>query len=144
MRSGQPFHDQPVPLATQPGGHRLAAVGGQPVPEQGRFLPAEEAAQLAQGLDEGVGVVGVRLMVKGEGRAAAAGAVAQAGRHRRPLPVEVVVEDGGDPAWRPGAAGDGEQGDAGLVPEHDGGPTTAGVAADPRWLVFFASVRSRW
>jgi len=39
-------------------------VGGQPVPEQGRLLPAKEAAQLAQGADQRLGVVGVDLVVE--------------------------------------------------------------------------------
>jgi hypothetical protein len=52
-------------------------VGGQPVPHQRRLLPAEEAAQPFQSADQGVGVVGADLVVEGQGRAAAAGAVAQ-------------------------------------------------------------------
>jgi hypothetical protein len=43
----------------------LAAVDGQPVPHQGRLLATEEGAQLAGGLDERVGVVGVVLVVEG-------------------------------------------------------------------------------
>jgi hypothetical protein len=34
-------------------------------------LPVKEAAQLGQGTDQGVGVVGVDLVVEGDGRAAA-------------------------------------------------------------------------
>jgi hypothetical protein len=70
----------PPPARTADGAARSdgpAAVGGQPVPQQGRLLPAKEPAQLAQGLDEGVGVVGVDMVVEGKGRAAATGAVAQ-------------------------------------------------------------------
>src|SRR5215208_1779248 len=75
--AGQPFHDQPVPLAAEPGTHCLAAVGGQPIPQQGRLLPVEEASQLAECADQAVGVVGVELVVEGQGCATAAGAVAQ-------------------------------------------------------------------
>jgi hypothetical protein len=46
--------------------HRLAAVGGQPVPQQGRRLPAERPAQLVQSADQGIGVVGIDLVVEGE------------------------------------------------------------------------------
>jgi hypothetical protein len=46
--------------------HGQAAVGGQPVPHQGRLLPAEKGPQLAEGADEGVGVVGAVLMVEGD------------------------------------------------------------------------------
>jgi hypothetical protein len=48
----QRLHHQPGPLATQPGTHHPATVGGQPIPQQGRLLPAKEAAQLAERLDE--------------------------------------------------------------------------------------------
>jgi hypothetical protein len=48
----------------------VAAVGGQPIPQQGRLLPAEKAAQPFQGADQGVGVVGADLMVEGQRRAA--------------------------------------------------------------------------
>jgi hypothetical protein len=41
-----------------------AAVGGQPVPHQGRLLPTQEPAQPAQGADQGLGVVGVDLIWK--------------------------------------------------------------------------------
>jgi hypothetical protein len=46
--------------------HGQAAVGGQPVPHQGRLLPAEKGPQLTQRADEGVGVVGAVLMVEGD------------------------------------------------------------------------------
>ena len=42
--AGQRLHHQPGPLAAQPGVHQLAAVGGQPVPQQRRLLPTEELA----------------------------------------------------------------------------------------------------
>jgi predicted ATP-grasp superfamily ATP-dependent carboligase len=41
-------------------------VGGQPIPQQGCLLPAEEAAQLAERLDQAFGVVGVDLVVEGK------------------------------------------------------------------------------
>jgi hypothetical protein len=82
----------------------VAAVGGQPVPQQGRLLPAEEAAQLAERADQGVGVVGDWLVVEGQLGAAAAGAVADRGGHRGPLPLEVVADDRGAADRRPGAA----------------------------------------
>ena len=41
---GQWLHHQPRPLAAQSGVHRLAAVGGQPVPHQRGLLPTEEPA----------------------------------------------------------------------------------------------------
>jgi hypothetical protein len=56
--------------------HRLAAVGGQPVPQQDRLLPAKEAPQPFERADQGVGVVGADLVVEGQRRAAAARAVA--------------------------------------------------------------------
>jgi hypothetical protein len=68
-------------------------MGGQPIPQQGRLLPAEEASQLTERLDQAVGVVGVDLAVEGEGRAAATGAVAEPGGHRHSLPFEVVADD---------------------------------------------------
>jgi hypothetical protein len=61
-----------VPLSPQPGGHGQAAVGGQPVPHQGRLLPTQEPAQLAEGADQGAGVVGVNLVMEGDRCAAAA------------------------------------------------------------------------
>jgi hypothetical protein len=61
-----------VPLSPQPGGHRQAAVGGQPVPDKRRLLPAKEAAQLAEGADQGAGVVGIDLVMEGDRCAAAA------------------------------------------------------------------------
>ena len=109
--AGQWLHHQPGPLSAQPGAHRLAAVGGQPVPQQRGLLPAEEAAQLAQGLDEGVGVVGVELVVEGQRGAATAGAVAQSGGHGCPLPLEPVAHHRRAAAWRPGAAGHRQQRD---------------------------------
>src|SRR5512132_4668112 len=48
----------PPPARTAGGGARPASPGGgggQPVPHQGRLLPTQEPAQLAQGLDERVG-----------------------------------------------------------------------------------------
>ena len=36
------------------------------------------------------------------------------------------------PAWRPGTADSRQQRHPGLVPEHDGGPTTPGACPDPR------------
>ena len=71
---GERLHHQPGPLAAQPGPHQLAAVGGQPVPQQGRLLPTEKAAQLAERADQRVGVVGVQLVMEGELGATAAGA----------------------------------------------------------------------
>ena len=130
--AGQPFGDQPVALAAKPGTHDLAAVGREAVPQQGRLLPAQEDPQLVQGLDERVGVVGVGLVVEGQRRAAAARPVAQAGRHRGPLPLEVVAEDGGVAARRPGPADDRQQRHARLVEAHDGGPAAPGVGPDPR------------
>jgi hypothetical protein len=128
----QRLHDQPGPLAAELGAHRPAAVGGQPVPHQRRLLPAEEAAQLAQRLDEGVGVVGVVLLVEAHGRAAAQRAVADRRCHRCALPPEVVADDGGVPAGRPGPADHRQQRGATFVPEHDHRPSAAGVAADPK------------
>jgi hypothetical protein len=130
--AGQWLHDQPGPLAPQPGTHRPATVGGQPVPQQGCLLPAEEASQLAQGADQGLRVVGADLMVEGEGRAATAGAVAQGGGHGCPLPLEPVADDWGVAARRPGTADNRQQRGARLVPEHKHGPTPTGVAADPK------------
>jgi len=68
--TGQWLHHQPGPLPPQPGPHRVAAVGGQPVPYQGRLLPAEEAAQPFERADQGVGVVGALLVMEGQLRAA--------------------------------------------------------------------------
>jgi hypothetical protein len=130
--AGQRLDHQPGPLTAEPGGHGQAAVGGQPVPHQGRLLPAERPAQLLKRADQGLGVVGVELMVKGDRCAAAAGAVAQRGSHRTALPLEVVADDRGGPARRPGPADNRQQRGARLVPKHDGSPATPGVAADPR------------
>jgi hypothetical protein len=44
----------------------------------------------------------------------------------------VVADDRGVADGRPGPAGNRQQRDARLTPEDDGGPTTAGVAADPK------------
>jgi hypothetical protein len=46
--------------------HGLAAVGGQAIPQQRRLLPAEEAPQLAEHHDQGVGVVAAGLEVEAE------------------------------------------------------------------------------
>jgi hypothetical protein len=129
---GQRLHHQPGPLAAQPGAHRPAAVGGQPVPQKGRLLPAEEAAQLTQRADQRVGVVGVELMVEGQCRAAPARAIAQPGGHRRPLPLEAVADHRGVPAWRPGPARHRQQRGARLVPEHDRCPAASGIGPDAR------------
>ena len=85
----------------------MAAVGGQPVPQQRRLLPAEQAAQPFQGADQGVGVIGVQL---GWGRwgmnsrpPALGGAYAllnlayAAGLMLGPLLAGVDVADGGEP-----------------------------------------------
>jgi len=86
------LHDQPVPLLVEPGAHRVAAVGGQqPVPDQGGLLPAEDAAQPGERVDQRVGVVGVGLAVEGDLGAAAVGAVAQSGGHVRAFPAEAVA-----------------------------------------------------
>jgi len=47
-------------------------MGGQPVPHQGRLLPAERPAQLTKRADQAVGVVGVELVVEGQVGAATA------------------------------------------------------------------------
>ena len=70
--TGQRLDHQPVPLTAQPGGHGQAAVGGEPVPDQGRLLPTQRPGQLLQGADQGVGVGGADLMVEGACCAAAA------------------------------------------------------------------------
>jgi hypothetical protein len=41
-------------------------VGGQPIPQQRRLLPAEKAAQLAERTDQRVGVVGADLVMEGQ------------------------------------------------------------------------------
>jgi hypothetical protein len=83
--------------------------GRQPVPQQGRLLPAEKAAQLDERADQRLGVVGADLVVEGGRRAATARAVAQPSRHRGPLPFEVVADDGGVADRRPGPAGHRQQ-----------------------------------
>jgi hypothetical protein len=60
-------------------------MGGQPVPQQGGLLAAQEPPQSAQDLDEGVGVVGTGLDVEGKLGAAARYDLAARGRHRRLL-----------------------------------------------------------
>jgi hypothetical protein len=62
-RGGQPLAHQPRPPGVQPGPHRSAAVGGQPIPQQ-PGLPAQEPVQLAQDLDEGLGIVVARATVE--------------------------------------------------------------------------------
>jgi hypothetical protein len=62
------------------GPHGGAAVGRQTVPGQGRLLPAEEATQLAQDLNQAVGVVVAGLDVEGKLGAAAADAITERGR----------------------------------------------------------------
>jgi hypothetical protein len=52
-------------------------VGGQPIPQQRRLLPAEKAAQLAERTDQRVGVVGADLVMEGQLRTAATRPVAQ-------------------------------------------------------------------
>jgi hypothetical protein len=47
-------------------------VGGQPVPHQGRLLPAERPARLTKRADQAVGAVGVELVVEGQVGAATA------------------------------------------------------------------------
>jgi hypothetical protein len=49
--------------------HRSAAVSRQPVPQQGRLLPAKKAAQLGERADQSAGVVGVELVMEGQCRA---------------------------------------------------------------------------
>jgi hypothetical protein len=83
---GQALDHQPGPLGDQPGPHGAAAVGGQAVPQQGCLLATQEPAQLAQDLDQGVGVVAAGGEVEGELGAAAARAITERGRHGRLLP----------------------------------------------------------
>ena len=63
---GQPLDHQPVALGVQPGAHGRAAVGGQPVPQQRRLLPAKEASQLPKDFDQAVGVVLARADMEGQ------------------------------------------------------------------------------
>ena len=125
--SRQALHHQPVPLGRQPGPHRPAAVRRQPVPQQRGLLPTQEATQLGQDLDQGVGVVVAGLEVEGELGAAAADAVAQRGRHRRLLPVEPVLEHRRVADRRPGAAHVRGQAERGLVEEDQAGSASLGV-----------------
>ena len=41
---GQPFDDEPVSLRPQPGPHRVGAVTGQAVPDEGRLVTTEVLA----------------------------------------------------------------------------------------------------
>jgi hypothetical protein len=69
----------------------------QPLPQQGGFLPAEEPSQLAEDLDQAVGVVVAGRDVKGELGAAAVYALAEGGRHRGLLQLDGCVKVGGWP-----------------------------------------------
>ena len=56
--AGKSLDNQPGALLGDPGFHRLGPVGGQAVPEQGDLgVEVEVGAQLAEELDEGLGVV---------------------------------------------------------------------------------------
>ena len=56
--AGEAFDDQPAALAADPGLHAVAAVGGQPVPDQGDLGAVEFVVQRVEELDEGLVVVG--------------------------------------------------------------------------------------
>ena len=96
-------------------------MGRQPVPQQGGLLPAQEATQLGQHLDQGVGVVVAGLEVEAELGAATSDAVAEGGRHRRLLPVEPVLEHRRLADRGPAAADIGGQAERGLVEEDQAG-----------------------
>jgi hypothetical protein len=106
-----------------------AAVGRQPVPQQRGLLPTQEAAQLAQDLDQAVGVVVARLEVQGDLGAAASDAIAQRGRHRGLLPVERVGQHRRLTDRRPGPADVGGQAEGGFVEEDQAGSAPLGEAA---------------
>ena len=124
---GQALDHQPGPLRVQPGAHSPAAVGWQPVPQQGGLLPAEEAPQPFEDFDQAVGIVVACPDVESELGAAAANAVAQRGRHGGLLPVERVGQDGRPADRRPGAAHIRGQAERGLVEEDQAGSASLGV-----------------
>jgi hypothetical protein len=93
--SGRRRAAAPPPARTAAGAARRASPGcggRQPIPHQRRLLPAQRPSQLAERADQRSGVVGADLVVEGHRRAAATRAVAQPGRHRRPLPLEAVAD----------------------------------------------------
>jgi hypothetical protein len=124
---GQPLDHQPAALAGDERLHGLAAVGGQAIPPQGGLLPAEEASQLAEHPDQGVGVVAAGLQVEAKLAATAAHPIAQGGSHRRALPVERMDQQWRLPTRRPRRAHAGGQAHTRLVKEADDGAATPGV-----------------
>jgi hypothetical protein len=72
-------------------------------PQPGQLEPGTTTLFAGFRVVKGLGVVGVDLVVEGEGRATTAGAVAQGGGLGCPLPLESVADDRGVADRRPGA-----------------------------------------
>jgi hypothetical protein len=102
-------------------------MGGEAIPQQGGLLAAQEAAQLAQDLDEGIGVVVAGGDVEGELGATTADAITDRSGHRRLLPVERVGQRRWLAAWRPGAAHVRGQAERAFVEEDQTGSAPLGV-----------------
>jgi hypothetical protein len=130
LRSGRRRAAARPPARTagaQPGPHGVAAMGRQPVPEQGRLLPTQEPAQLTNDLDEGVGVVVAGGDMEGQLRPAAPDAVAEGGRHRGLRPVERMGQGGRATTRRPGPTHVRGQAERGLVEEDQAGSAPLGL-----------------
>src|SRR6266404_32123 len=137
--TGQAFHSQPVPLASQVRLHDAALVSGQAVPDQGGLLAAQMPTQVAPEGDQALGVVAVGASLEIKTSAPVVPAVGQGGTKRELLPVEGVNQDRCLAARRPGATNGRALGDAALILEDDPGfaaPSvffTAGHRSPTHW-----------
>jgi hypothetical protein len=125
--AGQALGREPVPLTGQVGEHGRALVPRQPVPEQDDALPMEVAAQVSEKPDQTVGPVRASARLEEQARTAAIPAEGQRHGHGQPLPVEGMGQDGGLAPGRPGAADDGDLGNAAFILEDEPGALTPGV-----------------
>ena len=105
----------------------LLRCDGSPSQMRVTLSPSEVAVEFGEELHDRLVVVGARLHAEDEGRFAAVGPKAHRGRHRQPLPVEVVGEDGGLTLRRPGGPHRGEEAEPALVLEDDPRPPGPGV-----------------
>ena len=90
----KPLDHQPSSLSLEEGLHVSAAVRRESVPNEGDLVAVEVTMEFGEELHDRLVVVGARLHAEDKGRLAAVGSKTHRGRHRQPLPVEVVGEDG--------------------------------------------------
>lgn len=122
--TGEAFDLEPL-LGAHEGSHLQAPMAGQPVPDQDHRRP-QPSAESAQGGNQDVAGVAAGLGVEVKPGAPAVGAVAEKASRRDPLPVELVAENRGLAARRPGPADGRAQREAGFVLEDEPGSAFKG------------------